>query len=326
MQLVDEEDDAAGRALDLREHGLQPLLELPAVLRAGEERADVERPHALLLEPFGDVARDDPLGEPLDDRGLPHAGLADENGVVLRPPREDLDHAPDLLVATDDRIELPFLRERGQVAPVLLERLVGALGILRRHLLPAAHLLERCEQRVARDDVEGEQQVLDRGELVAERAHLVEGLVEDARERGGCPRLRAASPDTVGRLRSRASASARSSARAVPGAIDERPRQLLVEERDRQVIGRQLGIAGAARELLRGRDRFLALQCQLVEIHVSSSAQGVVRTAIDDELALVGAVHGRDLLAQVVLESAACGPASGAARPPAGEPARRRRD
>ena len=145
VQLVDEEHDLARRVLDLGEDGLQPLLELAAVLRACEERADVERPDALALQSLWDVSGDDPLREALDDRGLPHSGLADENRVVLRPAREHLDHATNLLVAADDRVELPRLRERGQVAAVLLERLVRALGILRCHLLPAPHLLERGE-------------------------------------------------------------------------------------------------------------------------------------------------------------------------------------
>ena len=139
------------------EDGLDPLLELAAVLRAGEERADVERPDALALQPLGDVAGDDPLSEALDDRGLPHAGLADQHRVVLRPPREDLDHAPDLLVAPDDRVELALLGELGQVAAELLERLVGALGILRGDALAAADLLQAREQLVARDGVEREQ-------------------------------------------------------------------------------------------------------------------------------------------------------------------------
>jgi hypothetical protein len=141
VQLVDEEDDVARRVLDLGEDRLQPLLELAAVLRAREERADVERPHALALQALGDVPGDDPLRESLDDRGLPHAGLPDENGVVLRPAREDLDHASDLLVAADDGIELPGLGQRGEVTSVLLERLVGALGILGGNPLATAHLL-----------------------------------------------------------------------------------------------------------------------------------------------------------------------------------------
>ena len=134
------------------EHGLEPLLELAAVLRAGEQRADVERPDALALQALRDVARDDPLREPLDDRRLADARLADQHRVVLRAPREHLDHAADLLVAPDHRVELALLGELGQVAAELLERLVGALGILRRDPLAAAHLLRapRAARRAGR--------------------------------------------------------------------------------------------------------------------------------------------------------------------------------
>src|SRR5881296_2491895 len=52
-----------------------------------------------------------PLRETLDDRGLAHAGLANEDRVVLRAAREDLDDAPDLLVATDDGIDLALARD-----------------------------------------------------------------------------------------------------------------------------------------------------------------------------------------------------------------------
>ncbi len=130
MQLVDEEDDVPRSVLDLGEDGLEPLLELAPVLRPGEERADVERPHPLTLQALGHIAGDDPLREALHDRRLADAGLADEDRVVLRAPREHLDDAPDLLVPPDHRVELPRLGERGQVAPVLLERLIRAFGIL----------------------------------------------------------------------------------------------------------------------------------------------------------------------------------------------------
>ena len=43
VQLVDEQDDLALGVDDLLEDGLQPLLELAAVLRAGDQRAHVER-------------------------------------------------------------------------------------------------------------------------------------------------------------------------------------------------------------------------------------------------------------------------------------------
>ena len=43
VELVDEQDDLALRLGDLLQHRLQPLFELAAVLRAGDERAHVER-------------------------------------------------------------------------------------------------------------------------------------------------------------------------------------------------------------------------------------------------------------------------------------------
>ena len=110
VQLVEEQHDLSTRLLDLLEHGLQALLELAAVLRAGEQRADVERDDAAVAQRLRDVAGDDPLGEALDDRGLADAGLADEHGVVLRAAAEDLDDAADLLVAADDRIEQAVAR------------------------------------------------------------------------------------------------------------------------------------------------------------------------------------------------------------------------
>ena len=62
---------------------------------------------------------------PFDDRGLAGAGLADQHRVVLGAAGEDLDRAADLLVAADHRIELAVARRLGEVAGVLLHRVVG---------------------------------------------------------------------------------------------------------------------------------------------------------------------------------------------------------
>ena len=49
VHLVDEQDDAALGRRDLVEHRLQPLLELAAIFRAGDQRAHVERQQLLVL-------------------------------------------------------------------------------------------------------------------------------------------------------------------------------------------------------------------------------------------------------------------------------------
>ena len=124
VELVEEQDDRALGLGDLLQHRLQPVLELAAVLGAGDQRADVERDHAALAQRLGHVAGDDPLGEALDDRRLADARLADQHRVVLGAAGEHLDHAPDLLVAADHRVELALFGDLGQVAAEALERLV----------------------------------------------------------------------------------------------------------------------------------------------------------------------------------------------------------
>ena len=133
------------------EHGLEALFELAAVLRARDHRSDVERDHALVAQAFGHVALDDAAREPLDDGGLADAGLTDEHRVVLRAARQHLDDAADLFVAPDDRVDLALARGLGEVAAVLLERLILLFGVVARDSVRAAHLAQRVEHRVVRD-------------------------------------------------------------------------------------------------------------------------------------------------------------------------------
>ena len=114
VELVDEEDRVV-RVPELLDDLLEPLLELAAVLRAGDERSDVERQDALVEQDVRDVAGDDPVREALGDGGLADARLADEGRVVLGLSAEDLDDPLDLLLAPDDRVELAGARGLGQV-------------------------------------------------------------------------------------------------------------------------------------------------------------------------------------------------------------------
>jgi hypothetical protein len=120
VQLVDEQDDVAAGA-DLLQHLLQALLEVAAVARAGDERAEVERVELLGVQRLGHVAVDDALREALDDGGLADAGLTDQHRVVLGAAAQHLHHALDLALAPDDRVELLLACELGEVAAELVE-------------------------------------------------------------------------------------------------------------------------------------------------------------------------------------------------------------
>src|SRR4029450_9468930 len=100
---------------------LQPLLELAAILRPGDESAQIELEQPLVHEDIGHVVADDLLREPFNDGGLAYAGLADQDRIVLRPAREDLDDAFDFLLTAYDRIELGLAGELGEIAGELIE-------------------------------------------------------------------------------------------------------------------------------------------------------------------------------------------------------------
>ncbi len=151
VHLVDEQDDAAFGSLDLVEHALQALLELAAIFGAGNQRAHVEGEQLLALQAFRHVAIDDAQRQPLGDRGLADAGLADQHGIVLGAPRQHLDGAADFLVAADDRVELALAGVRRQVAGIFLERVILVLGRSRVGGAPLADRLDGAVEGLRRD-------------------------------------------------------------------------------------------------------------------------------------------------------------------------------
>ena len=196
VELVDEQDDLAARAADLIHDALHALFELAAILRAGHQAREIERDDAFVAQQLGHVAVDDALRQALGDRRLADAGLADERGIVLGAPREDLHDAFDLGVAADDRIELALAGELREIAAVRVERrrlalafgrgLRLRLGTQQRGRLHAH--FGRVDAKVgehARRDAfafadQAEQQVLRADVIVVELARLFESQFDDA--------------------------------------------------------------------------------------------------------------------------------------------------
>ena len=116
--------------LEFLEDLLQPLLEIAAIARAGQQGAHVEREYGRGRQHFRHFAVDDALGEPFGNRGLADAGFADEQRIVLLPAAEHLDGAVDLGIASDHRIDLAVARLLVEVDAVGFERLALLLGIL----------------------------------------------------------------------------------------------------------------------------------------------------------------------------------------------------
>mmetsp|Transcript_10525 Transcript_10525/g.20900 ORF Transcript_10525/g.20900 Transcript_10525/m.20900 type:complete len:411 (+) Transcript_10525:1340-2572(+) len=140
VDLVNEKDDPAFGLLDLGEDAFDTALELTAELGSGDEQPDVQRPH-LRVERLRDVPVHDALRQAFNNGSLTHTGLTDKHGVVLRAAGQDLDHLTDLLVSSDDGVDLALSRLLAHVDGVLGQCVPLFLGVLVHDLLSAAHLL-----------------------------------------------------------------------------------------------------------------------------------------------------------------------------------------
>ena len=183
---------------DLVQHGLQPLLELAAILRAGDHRAEVERQQRLSFRTSGTSPLTMRSARPSTMAVLPTPGSPISTGLFLVRRRQHLDGAADLLVAADHRIELAVARRLGEVAGVLLERVVAVLGARRvggaalaqlgDRLPSACGLTPAVGQRLGGVGALGEQQcqqhALGGDEAVAGLLGHLFGLVEKTRRLG----------------------------------------------------------------------------------------------------------------------------------------------
>jgi hypothetical protein len=220
---------------------------------------------------------------PRDDSGLPDTGLADEDGVVLRPSAQHLDDAADLGVAADDGVELAPAGAVGEVDAVLLERLVGRLGVLGRHPAhAAADLGEGVDQRLGErlllleqlGDVtprvgQPDEQVLGRDVVVADLLGLVLGDAHDGHERARQP-----GGGDAGAARRGQGGQQRLGAGADRlGVGTDRGQQragdavALVEQGEQQVHRRDLGVTLGRGGADSRRDGLLALGGQAVGVH-----------------------------------------------------------
>jgi len=129
VDFVDEQD-RLGILAQLRDDALEALLEIAAVLGAGHQRAQIQRPNRGVLEDLGHPALDDASRQTLGQRGLADASLADIQRIVLAPPAQHVDGALDLVSASDQRIDLALPRQLVEVDRVIAQRIGFAIRAL----------------------------------------------------------------------------------------------------------------------------------------------------------------------------------------------------
>ena len=205
VELVQEDDVPAVGLGDLLQHRLEALFELAAVLGAGEHGGDVEGHQLLVREGRRHVPVDDALGQAFHDGGLPDSGLPDQDRVVLRAAGQDLHDTPDLVVSTDDGIELALAGHVRQVTGVAGQRLDLLLGVLVHDPVGSPDGFQRLPDPVQPgpgfpEDPAGvvllrgqpEEEVLRGDELIAQRPGLLLRRVQSPAQVPGDPGVRPA--------------------------------------------------------------------------------------------------------------------------------------
>ena len=146
VDLIDEEDDFPFALGDFADDRLETFFKFALVLRPSDEGSHIERIDLLGAEVLGDVATDDTEGQTFCDSRLTDTRLPDEDGVILRTTGEDLQDATDLIVTTNDRVELTATSTLAEVDSVLAEGVVLLLGVLAGDTVALTQLVDSLTQ------------------------------------------------------------------------------------------------------------------------------------------------------------------------------------
>ena len=217
---------------------------------------------------------------------MPTPGSPIRTGIILGAPLQHLDRAPDLVIAPDDRVELAHARPLGQVQRIFLQRFAAALGFRAADLLAAADRADRLLQRgavgaVLPQQIAGFALILNRcqkehlrcDELIAPFLRFlireIEQIAQFARN-GDFPTCALHLGQSL-----HAFLQCLAQGRHVrAGTLQQRCSAaiFLLQQREQQVLGFDVGIILADRDALRISQRLLKFGGQLVETHGANSS------------------------------------------------------
>ncbi len=150
VNLVDKEDNPAVALGNLVDNALQALLKLALVFCTGNQRTHIQRVQLLVFQVLRHVAAHDTLSQALHDSRLTGTRFANQYRVVLRTSRQNLKHAANLLITSDNRVELALASLLHQVLGILVKTLVVLVAALALHLLSLSQFLDSPEHFVLR--------------------------------------------------------------------------------------------------------------------------------------------------------------------------------
>ncbi len=136
MNLIDEQHGLIN-LFQFGDNRFQAFLEVTAIPGTGKQRAHIEREDGGFTQHLGHIALDDTPGETFRNGGFTHAGITDIKRVVLGATAQDLDRTLDLMLTTDQRIDLAARGLLVEVDAIGIKRLAALLD----HLLAGSFLI-----------------------------------------------------------------------------------------------------------------------------------------------------------------------------------------
>ena len=134
MNFINEEN-GVGVFLQLLQHPLQALLEIPPVLGARQQGPHVQGVYIGLGQDVRHIAFHHPPGQAFRNGGFTHPRFTHQEGVVLAAPAQGLDDPFQFLVPTDEGINLALQGQGIQVDGVVFQGAAFTPGFPFRFLL-----------------------------------------------------------------------------------------------------------------------------------------------------------------------------------------------
>ena len=107
---------------------LEALLEIAAILGAGQQRAHIKRINGAVLKNVRHFTIDNLLGQAFSDRSFPDTRFTHEQWIILAAATEDLDGALDFMRAANQWINLSLTRALIQIDREYVQRTLFCSG------------------------------------------------------------------------------------------------------------------------------------------------------------------------------------------------------
>ena len=139
VKFIDEEDDLSLAFLYFFKDGFETFLEFTTVLRTCNQCTHIQRKNLLILQSFRNITIYNPLCKSFYNRGLTNTRFTNQNRIILRLTGKDTNHIPDLLITSDNRIQLLLSCFLHQILTVLLQGIIGCFRIIGGYPLIATY-------------------------------------------------------------------------------------------------------------------------------------------------------------------------------------------